>query len=61
MSDPQSMEPIALAYTDIGKVKDANEDRFLVDKRLRLYVVADGMGGHAAGDVASETAVTEIR
>lgn len=58
---PEGMEPIALAYTDIGRVKDANEDRFLVDKRLRLYVVADGMGGHAAGEVASETAVTEIR
>lgn len=60
MSD-DLLEPIALAYTDIGRVKEANEDRFLVDKRLRLYVVADGMGGHAAGDVASETAVTEIR
>lgn len=60
-NQPEGMEPIALAYTDIGRVKDANEDRFLVDKRLRLYVVADGMGGHAAGEVASETAVTEIR
>ena len=60
-STTDGMEPIALAYTDIGRVKDANEDRFLVDKRLRLYVVADGMGGHAAGEVASETAVTEIR
>jgi len=64
MSDahaPLDFEPIALASTDIGRVKDANEDSFLVDKRLRLYVVADGMGGHAAGEVASDTAVTEIR
>ena len=64
MSDahaPIDFEPIALASSDIGRVKDANEDRFLVDKRLRLYVVADGMGGHAAGEVASDTAVTEIR
>jgi serine/threonine protein phosphatase PrpC/CRP-like cAMP-binding protein len=45
------------AATDVGKVRDHNEDNFLVDKKLALFIVADGMGGHAAGEVASAIAV----
>ena len=45
------------AATDVGSVRDHNEDNFLVDKKLALFVVADGMGGHAAGEVASALAV----
>jgi len=47
--------------TDVGRVRDGNEDSFLVDKKLSLYVVADGMGGHAAGEVASAMAVRAFR
>lgn len=48
------------ATTDVGRVRDHNEDNFLVDKRLALSIVADGMGGHAAGEVASALAVRII-
>ena len=48
------------AATDVGKVRDHNEDNFLVDKKLALFVVADGMGGHAAGEVASAIAVRTL-
>ncbi len=47
--------------TDVGRVRGHNEDAFLVDRRLQLYIVADGMGGHAAGEVASQLAVRTIR
>ncbi len=46
--------------SDIGTNRQTNEDSYLVDSEKQLYVVADGMGGQAAGAVASKLAVSVI-
>jgi len=51
----------AWAKTDVGRQRKHNEDNYIVDMDLGLFGVADGMGGHAAGEVASETALTVLR
>lgn len=57
-------EPLTVLFsarTDTGQVRASNEDNFLVDRRLRLYVVCDGLGGHHGGEIASATAVNAVR
>ncbi len=49
------------ALTDVGLKRTNNEDSFCVDDGIGLYVVADGMGGHQAGEVASRILVDTIR
>ena len=46
-----------IARTDIGKLRTLNEDMYFVDEDIGLFVLADGVGGHDAGDVASGIAV----
>jgi protein phosphatase len=48
------------AATDVGQVRDHNEDGYLFDDDLGLIAVADGMGGHRGGEIASATALEAL-
>lgn len=51
----------SVGITDVGCKRSGNEDNLLVNDSLGLYVVADGMGGHQAGEVASKIVVETIK
>jgi serine/threonine protein phosphatase PrpC len=51
----------ASGITDTGREREGNEDYFALDNGLGLYIIADGMGGHSAGEVASKVAVEIIK
>jgi protein phosphatase len=55
------MNICAYGTTTEGLVREHNEDCFSVDEARRLFIVADGMGGHAAGEVASRVAVETVK
>src|ERR1044071_3889824 len=56
----EGMDVKAYGLTDVGRQRQHNEDTFLVADEAKLFLVADGMGGHAAGEIASRIAVDSI-
>lgn len=51
------IQMIAAGHSDVGRRREKNEDSFLIDAKLGLAMVADGMGGHSGGECASHMAV----
>jgi len=60
VSDSGSLQVRACGLSDVGRVRAHNEDSFEIDAENRVYIVADGMGGHRHGEVASRVAVDAV-
>lgn len=56
-----AMHLVSVARTDVGRRRQINEDAFFRDDKMGFYVVADGVGGHNRGEVASREAVEQLR
>ncbi|MBM4380141.1 MAG: Stp1/IreP family PP2C-type Ser/Thr phosphatase [Deltaproteobacteria bacterium] len=54
------MKALSAGLTDVGRKRSHNEDSFQIDAELQLFIVADGMGGHAGGGTASRMAVETV-
>jgi protein phosphatase len=50
----------AFGLTDVGRRRESNQDSLLIEPQRRLFAVADGMGGHAAGEIASNIAIEAL-
>jgi len=55
------MRLLSYGLSDVGRKRPHNEDAWLCDDQMGLYVVADGVGGHAKGEVASQESIEQVQ